>query len=54
MNEPEDKRDEQDTEMGPEELEKVSGGLGVSKVDSFTIKQKTTELDPSPTDVVSR
>ena len=43
MSEQGQKPEQQESELGPEELEKVNGGAKVSKVDALTIKQKVAE-----------
>jgi hypothetical protein len=51
MNEYDEKPEKQETELGPDELEKVNGGAKVSKVDALTIKQKVVENDLGPENV---
>jgi hypothetical protein len=43
MSEQDQKPEQQKSELGPEELEKVNGGARVSKVEALTVKQKVTE-----------
>ena len=49
MSEQDQKPEQQNSELGPEELDKVNGGSRVSKVDALTVKQKVTE-NPIGTD----
>jgi len=57
MSEQDQKSEQQESELGPEELEKVNGGAGcarVSKVDAFAIKQKVTESPIEADDLGSK
>jgi hypothetical protein len=53
MSEQDQKPEQRDAELGPEELEKVNGGARVSKVDALTIKQKVVE-NPVSTDLETK
>jgi hypothetical protein len=51
MSEQDQKPVPQESELGPEELEKVNGGAKVSKVEALTIKQKVVENSLGPDNV---
>jgi hypothetical protein len=51
MSEQDQKPEQQETELGPEELEKVNGGAKVSKVDALTIKQTVVRDSVSADDL---